>query len=364
MQRRAFLSAATIGAAASTVAAPAIAQSEPAIKWRLVSSYPKSLDTIFGGAEYLAKRVSEATEGKFQIRSFAAGEIVPGLQVLDAVQTGTVECGQTASAFYIGKDPTFAFDTAMPCGFNARQHMAWMAHGGGAELMGDFFREYKIVAFAAGNTGAQMGGFFRKEIKTVEDLNGLKFRISGMGGQVMSRLGVVAQQIAGGDVYPALERGTIDAAEFVGPHDDEKLGLHKVAKYYYYPGFWEGCAQISLMVNGEKWSALPAHYKAVLRAACAEVNSWMLAKYDADNMTALKRMVQDGVQLRPFPRDVLTAGYKSAYDLYDEIAGKNDRFRTVYQSWQKFLADEYLWFRVAEIPYDAFMAGQIGTRKL
>ena len=245
MERRKFLGGATAGAAAVAALAasfpkPAIAENLPEIKWRLASSYPKNLDTIFGALDRMCQRIAAATDGKFQIRPFAAGEIVPGLQVLDAVQNGTVEAGQTASYYYVGKDPTFAFDCAVPFGLNARQQNAWMYVGGGLELMRDFFKDYNIVQFPAGNTGAQMGGWFRTEIKSVDDLKGLKFRIAGIAGKVLASLGVVPQQIAGGDIYPALEKGTIDAAEWVGPYDDEKLGFYKVAKYYYYPGFWEG----------------------------------------------------------------------------------------------------------------------------
>ncbi len=257
MKRRAFLTTAGVGLAAGTVAAPAIAQSQPEIKWRLASSYPKSLDTIYGAAEFIAKRVAAATDNKFQIRTFAAGEIVPALQVLDAVQNGTVECGQSAAYFYVGKDPTFCFDTAMPFGLNTRQHVAWMMHGGGLELMREVFKEYNIIHVPAGNTGAQMGGWFRKEIKSLEDLKGLKMRIGGLVGQILTQFGLVPQQIGGGDIYPALEKGTIDAAEFVGPYDDERLGFHKVAKNYYYPGWWEGSAQIPLLFNLTAWEQLP-----------------------------------------------------------------------------------------------------------
>jgi len=241
MKRRKFITTAAIGgvsaaALASSLPKPAIAQSQPEIKWRLASSFPKSLDTLFGGAEQIAKRVSDATDGKFQIRPFAAGEIVPALQVLDAVQNNTVELGHTASYYYVGKDPTFSFDCTMPFGFNTRQQNAWMLHGGGTQLLRDFFKDYNVYNIPAGNTGSQMGGWYRKEIKTVDDLKGLKFRIGGWAGSVLTKLGVVPQQIAGGDIYPALEKGTIDAAEWVGPYDDEKLGFYKVAKYYYYPG--------------------------------------------------------------------------------------------------------------------------------
>ena len=359
MKRRSFLTSAGVGVAASTLAAPAIAQSQPEIHWRLASSFPKSLDTIYGAADTIAARVAAATDGKFTIRPFAAGEIVPGLQVLDAVQNGTVECGHTASYYYVGKDPTFTFDATVPFGLNARQQNAWIYNGGGMALLREFFDGYGVMNFPAGNTGVQMGGWFRKEIKTVEDLKGLKFRIGGFAGQVLAKLGTVPQQIAGGDIYPSLEKGTIDAAEWIGPYDDEKLGFNKVAKYYYYPGWWEGGLNVSLLVNKQQWEQLPKQYKAVLEAACFEANVTMAAKYDAENPAALKRLVGGGAQLRPFPRDVMEACYKAATELYDETAKTNPKFAKIYEPWKKFRDDEYLWFRVAENSFDnfAFTAG-------
>jgi TRAP-type mannitol/chloroaromatic compound transport system substrate-binding protein len=364
MKRRLFLKAAGVGAAASTLAAPAIAQSMPEIKWRCASSFPKSLDTIFGASEVMAKRVASATDNKFQIRVFAGGEIVPGLQVVDAVQAGTVECGHTANYYYVGKDPTFAFDTAIPFGLNARQQNAWMYLGGGLEIMREFFKDYNIMQIPCGNTGCQMGGWFRKEIKTVKDLEGLKFRIGGFAGQVLAKLGVVAQQLAGGDIYPALEKGTIDAAEWVGPYDDEKLGFNKVAKYYYYPGWWEGGPQLSLMVNIAQWNQLPKHYQSVLEAACAEANVWMVAKYDAVNPAAMRRLIAGGAVLRPFSREVMEACLKAANELYAETAAKNAKFKKVYDSWAKFRDDQLLWFRVAEGQFDNFMGHASATKKL
>ncbi len=355
MKRRLFLKSAALGLATAPIAAPAIAQSQPELKWRLASSFPKSLDTIFGAADVISSRVAAATDGKFQIQAFAAGEIVPGLQVLDAVQNGTVECGHSASYYYVGKDPTFAFDTAIPFGLNARQQNAWMYHGGGLELMREFFKDYNIHQIPAGNTGAQMGGWFRKEIKTVEDLNGLKFRIGGFAGKVLTKLGVVPQQIAGGDIYPALEKGTIDAAEWVGPYDDEKLGFNKVAQFYYYPGWWEGGPQLSLYVNIAQWEALPKSYQAILEAASAEANGWMVSKYDAQNMPALRKLVAGGTQLKPYSKEIMEASYKAAFELYDETAAANPKFKKVYEPWTLFRQDQDLWFRVAENTFDNFV---------
>ena len=355
MRRRHFLKGAGIGVAASAIAAPAIAQSSPEIKWRLTSSFPKSLDTIFGAAEIISKAVSEATEGKFQIQVHAAGELVPGLQALDAVQAGTVEMAHTCAYYYVGKDPTFAFETAIPFGLNARQQNTWWYYGGGREAMGEFYKAYNVVSFPAGNTGVQMGGWFRKEINSLEDINGIKMRIAGIAGKVMAALGGVPQQIAGGDIYPALEKGTIDAAEWVGPYDDEKLGFYKVAPYYYYPGWWEGGPQLSLYVNQQKWAELPKPYQSILETAAARANVETMAKYDFLNPSALKRLVAAGSKLKPYPKEVMEAAYAAAFKLYDETAAGNAAFKTVYDGWKEFREEQYLWFRVAENNFDNFV---------
>jgi TRAP-type mannitol/chloroaromatic compound transport system substrate-binding protein len=230
-----------------------------------------------------------------------------------------------------------------------------MYYGGGMDLMRELFRAHNIINFPCGNTGTQMAGWYRKEIKSVADLKGLKMRVAGLAGQILARLGVVPQQIGGPDIYPALEKGTIDAAEWVGPYDDEKLGFHKVAKYYYYPGWWEGSAQLSIYVNQKQWASLPRAYKEALEVACAESNIHMVAKYDARNTEALRKLVQGGAQLRPFPRSVMDACYKSALELYDEFSAKSPEFKKIYGAWRKFRDDQFLWFRVAENTYDNYV---------
>jgi TRAP-type mannitol/chloroaromatic compound transport system substrate-binding protein len=355
MKRREFLKAAGLGVAASAVAAPAIAQSMPEIKWRLTSSFPKSLDTLYGAAETFAKAVGEATDNKFQIQVFAAGEIVPGLQALDAAQNGTVEMCHTASYYYFGKDPTFTFGTALPFGLNQRMIDAWMFSGGGMELMNDLYKKFNVIGFPAGNTGAQMGGWFRKEIKTPEDLKGLKMRIGGFAGRVLAKLGLVPQQLAGGDIYPALEKGTLDACEWVGPYDDEKLGFHKVAPHYYYPGWWEGGPMLHNLINLPKWNELPKSYQSLVQSASHVANTVMQAKYDAGNPAALKRLVAGGAQLRPFPQPVMEACFKAANELYAETAAGNADFKKVLDSVTAFRNDQYLWWQVAEYGFDTFM---------
>lgn len=356
MERRRFLKQAGAGIAAGAALTPTARAAElPALKWRCASAFPKSLDTVYGGAETIARRVAEATGGRFQIQVFAAGEIVPGPSVLDAVREATVEMGHAASYYFTGKDLAFAFDTCLPFGLNSRQQTAWMFEGGGLQLLRQFYADYKVVNIPSGNTGSQMGGWFRKEIKSVADLKGLKFRIAGIAGLILARLGVVPQQISGADIYPALEKGAIDAAEFVGPYDDQKLGFNRVAKYYYYPGWWEGSAQVSTYINARLWASLPREYQAILEDACAYAHAEMQAKYDARNPAALKQLVGGGTQLRPFPNDVMAACYKAAHELYEETAAANPAFRRIYEPWKKFREEQLQWFAVAENRYDNFM---------
>jgi len=357
MERRKFIGTAGAGMAGILAAgsAPAFAQGGPEIKWRLASSFPKSLDTIYGAAEVMSKRVAASTGGRFQIQVFAAGEIVPAFGVVDAVQNGTVQAAHTAPYYFWGKDAAFALDTAIPFSLNARQTNAWQIFGGGNELFDEFYKSYNIYRVACGNTGAQMGGWFRKEIKTPEDWKGLKFRIGGFAGKVIEKMGGVPQLLPGGDIYPALEKGTIDAAEWVGPYDDEKLGFNKIAKYYYYPGWWEGGPQLVCYFNQAEWAKLPKEYQSIVEAACAEGNVWMLAKYDAQNPAALKRLVAGGTQLRAFSREIMVASYKAALEVYKETMDKSPAFKKIYESMVKFREDQLLWFRVAEKGYDDFM---------
>jgi TRAP-type mannitol/chloroaromatic compound transport system substrate-binding protein len=361
MQRRKFLKAASAGLAAGAVTMPTLSRAQqaalPDVKWRLASSFPKSLDTIYGAAEVMAKRVAACTGGKFQIQVFAAGEIVPAFGVVDAVQNGTIQANHTAPYYFWGKDPAFALDTAVPFSLNVRQTNAWQIFGGGNELFAEFYKAYNIHRVPAGNTGAQMGGWFRKEIKTVADLKGLKMRIGGMAGKIMEKLGVVPQLIPGGDIYPALEKGTIDAAEWVGPYDDEKLGFNKIAKNYYYPGFWEGGPQLVCMFNQGEWNKLPKEYQNIVEAACWEANTWMPAKYDAQNPAALKRLVAGGTKLHRFSNEILTAAYKASNEVYAEMSKQSPHFAKIYDNMVKFRAEQLLWFQVSEKAFDDFLHG-------
>jgi TRAP-type mannitol/chloroaromatic compound transport system substrate-binding protein len=356
INRRHIFKATAVGIAGGTVvAAPALAQSQPEIRWRLTSGFPKSLDTIFGAGEIVARRVAELSGGRFQIQTFAAGEIVPGLQALDAARSGTVEMAGTAAFWSVGADPNYVFGTAVPFGLNARGQNAWLYQGGGQELLNEFYATQGVVGLTIGNTGCQMAGWFRREIKTIEDMRGLKMRIGGLAGQVLARMGAVPQQIAPGDIYPSLERGTIDAAEWIGPYDDEKLGFNKVAPFYYYPGFWEGGTMTSLFINKAKWDELPAAYRHYVQAAAHEANTLTLAKYDALNPQALRRLVAAGTQLRPISGEILEAAQKATSELFAEIGSRNATFKKIHDHMTAFRNEHYLWQQVAEMSYDAHM---------
>jgi TRAP-type mannitol/chloroaromatic compound transport system substrate-binding protein len=357
MDRRSLIKNAGIAGVLAAGAAPAV-HAQPAVRWRLASSFPKSLDTIFGGADTFARAVKTMSGGRFDVSVHPAGELMPAFGVVDGVQNGTVECAHTAPYYFFGKDETFAIGCAIPFGLNSRQMTAWMFEGNGLKLMREFYAKYGIINFPAGNTGSQMGGWYRKEIKSVQDTKGLKFRVGGFAGKVIERLGGVPQNIPGGEIYQALEKGTIDAAEWVGPYDDQKLGFNKVAPFYYYPGWWEGGPQIDLYVNQKAFDALSAEHKAIVEAAASQAHVGMQAKYDHLNPSALRQLVGTGTKLRPFPADLMNAAFKASMDLYSEISAKNENWRKVYADYAKFRAEQNLWFRFTEANFDSFMQRQ------
>jgi TRAP-type mannitol/chloroaromatic compound transport system substrate-binding protein len=357
MDRRSIIKNAGIAGVLATGLAPAV-HAQAAIRWRLASSFPKSLDTIFGGAETFAKSVKAMSGGKFEISVHAAGELMPAFGVVDGVQNGTVEVAHTAPYYFFGKDECFALGCAIPFGLNSRQMTAWMYEGNGLKLMREFYAKYNMINFPAGNTGAQMGGWYRKEIKGVADIKGLKFRVGGFAGKVIERMGGVPQNIPGGEIYQALEKGTIDAAEWIGPYDDLKLGFHKVAPFYYYPGWWEGGLQLDLYVNQKAYDALSPENKAIVEAASTYAHVETQAKYDARNPGALKQLVASGAKLRPFPADLMTEAFKQSMALYEELSAKNENWRKVYADYSKFRAEQNLWFRFTEATFDRFMQSQ------
>ncbi|MFY7802527.1 MAG: TRAP transporter substrate-binding protein [Limnoraphis robusta] len=362
MKRRILLSyAATATATTAALAAcsptnttSTTAGALPNVRWKMATSWPTSLKTLYGAAQRVAQRVSEMTDGRFTIQVFAAGEIVPGLQVLDAVQQGTVECGHSASYYYIGKNPALAFGTSVPFGLNAQQQNAWLYHGGGLELIQKLYSDFNTIAFPSGNSGVQMGGWFKREVNKVSDLQGLKMRIPGLGGEVLSRLGVNVQVLPGGEIFLALDRGAIDAAEWVGPFDDEKLGLNKAAKFYYYPGWWEPGSTFDLQINLTAWNKLPKEYQEIVKAASIQANMECLAIYDTENPIALKRMIEGGTKLKAFSSEIMTAAQQQAFAIYEENASKDATFKTVYEQWKKFRESIYPWSAVSELAYGNF----------
>ena len=364
MKRKQFLTNASISAVTSATLVSCQSRDQSSIqanslaevKWRMVTSWPKSLDTLFGGAETICNRVRQISGGNFQITPYAAGEIIPGLEVMDTVQTGTVECGHTASLYYVGKNPTLAFATTVPFGLMAEQQNAWLYYGGGLELMQKVYSDFNIINFPAGNTGSQMGGWFKQEIKSLADLRGLKMRIPGLGGEVMGQLGVNVQVLPGGEIFLALERGAIDAAEWVGPYDDLKLGLNKAAQYYYYPGWWEPGDTIDLLVNKSAWEKLPSEYQNMFKTAAREVNIKMLAQYNFLNKQALENILDGDVKLVAYPQDILKEAQKVSFSIYEENASKDAGFKEVYQQWQKFRAGIIRWNKINELSYANFVS--------
>lgn len=331
-------------------AGQAIAQDElPELNWDMPTSWPTALDTIFGGATTFAENVAALTGGRFKINARAAGEVAPGTEVLNVVEEGAFPIGHTASYYYVGKSPVTAFGTAVPFGLTAQQQNAWLYDGGGLTMLQEIYgRRFNVIQFPAGNTGVQMGGWFRKEINTVADLQGLKMRIPGLGGQVMARLGVTVQTLPGGEIFQALQTGAIDAAEWVGPYDDEKLGLNKAAQFYYYPGWWEPGPTLEVEVNLDEWNKLPAFYQEAIKASAYVANMTMLARYDARNNDALGRLLEAGVELRAYSEEILNAAEEASFALYDELATQDEDFKAVYEQWQEFRTRIYAWHNINE----------------
>jgi len=358
MDRRSLIKNAGIAGVLAAGIAPAV-HAQAAVRWRLASSFPKSLDTIYGGADVFANAVKAMSGGKFEISVHAGGELMPPFGVVDGVQNGSVEMCHTVPYYFYGKNPAFALGSAIPFGMNARQMTAWMKHGNGRKLMNEFYAKYNVLSFNGGNTGTQMGGWFRKEIKSPADFKGLKMRLGGgLIGDVMTKMGAVPQSIPGGEIYQSLEKGTIDAAEWVGPYDDQKLGFNKVAPFYYYPGWWEGGPEVDFFINQKAFDALSAENKAIVDAASALASQDMLAKYDALNPTALKQLVGAKTKVLPFSQAILDASFKASMEVFAENEAKSPEWKKIYADFRAFQRDQVLWFRFAEASFDTFMAKQ------
>jgi TRAP-type mannitol/chloroaromatic compound transport system substrate-binding protein len=332
----------------------------PEVSWQMATSWPQSLDILFGGAQMFAQRVSVLSGGKFKIDPRAAGELAPGTQVLDVVSQGAVPIGHTASYYYLGKSPATAFGTTLPFGFTAQQQNAWLYAGGGLDLNQQLFADkFNVIPWPAGNTGMQMGGWFRTEINSLADLQGLKMRVAGLGGQVMGKLGVNVQVLPANEIFPALQTGAIDAAEWVGPYDDEKLGLNKVAQYYYGPGWWEPGSTLEVEINLDEWNKLPELYQEIIKTASYETNIVMLARYEAANDAALKGLISSGVQLRDYSTEIMDAAFTAATELYDEFAANDADFKTIFDNWSAFRTSIFDWHKANEFAFTSFVYGKV-----
>lgn len=361
MSRRSFIrrGSAVSLAAGAALALPGATQAQtagPSVTWRLHSSFPRTLDTIFGGATQFAQLVEEMTDGRFRITVAAPGEGMAAMANFKAVQDGAIECAHTAGYYFLNVNTALALDTTLPFGLNQRQHNGWVYQGGGMALLRELFAQYNIVNFPLGNTGAQMGGWFNKEIRTIEDIKGLKMRIPGFGGEIWKRLGAEPVNVPGGEIAGALTDKRIDAAEWVGPYDDEKLGLSKLARFYYYPAWWEPSAALSLYVNRRAWDALPKSYQAVVSAAAATANQSMMALYDQRNPTAFKRLIGSGTRLALFPNSFMISAFREANALFEAEAKKNESFGKVYASWRAYRRDIFEWHRTAEAAMTNFLS--------
>ncbi len=383
MYRRDFLKIAGLGVAATTFAAcaaeptpaapaaPAADGSAPAtqapavdvasddlpeLDWQMATSWTPAVDVLFGGTQNFANRVASLTGGKFKITPRAGGELAKATEVLDVVSSGAVPIGHTASYYYIGKSWVMAFGTCLPFGLTINQQNAWFYHGGGLEMLQDFYaKKFNVIQFPAGNTGVQMGGWFRKEINTLADLQGLKMRIPGLGGQVMSALGVQVQNLPAGEIFQALETGAIDAAEWVGPYDDEKLGLYKATGFYYAPSWWEPGSSLELQINLDEWNKLPALYQEAIKVAAAEGNIMMTAHYDAVNGEALERLVAGGVELKFYSDEIMKAAKETAFGLYEAKAAEDPEFKAIYEPWKEFRARAQKWIFTNEFNFMKFL---------
>ena len=354
MKRRDFIKKAAGGAllaAGATTAAPAIA-ARKRFNWKLVTTWPPNFPIFQEGVEKFAKDIEEMSDRRLRISVFAGGELVPAMQTFDAVSQGTIQMGHGAAYYWSGKVPAAQFFTAVPFGMNAQGMNAWLYQGGGLNLWRDIYRPFNLVPFPMGNTGVQMGGWFRKKINSIADLKWLKMRIPGLGGKVMARAGVNPVLLPGGEIYTALERGTIDATEWVGPFHDQRLGLYRAAKNYYYPGWHEPGPVLELTVNSKAWSELPKEYQLMIETGAAAANTWMHAEFDAKNLLALRELKQKHkVEVIEFPADVIRELKRLTHETLKEEAAKDNSFREVYQAYKSFHKSNNAWNEISDAAY-------------
>lgn len=354
MERRHFLKASALAGAAS-LSAPALAQTRASIRWRCASGFTEQLETLYGAAVTICDAVSAATDGRFVIEMVEPVGGATGLGPLDALSAGDVDLLHTAPHYFAERDPAFAFGSGLPFGLNQRLTDAWLTEGGGLDLLNRFLAGFNVVAIPAGNTGAQMGGWFNKEINTLDDLRGVRFRIGGFASEILRGFDVQPVALAPEQIVAAFEADEIDAAEFAGPADDVALGLQQVARYLYYPGWWEGGVSLMSMINRDSFDALEPSDQAVIRHACALANVATMARYDSRNPPVLAELEAAGTIVRPYSYDILEACFVAAEQTYRDIAAGNAPFAEMLESYMEYRRAGYAWFRRSEYAYDTFL---------
>jgi TRAP-type mannitol/chloroaromatic compound transport system substrate-binding protein len=325
--------------------------SQERFQWSMVTTWPPNFPIFQEGVEHFAEDLRVMSDGRLDVQVYAGGQLVPALGVFDAVSQGTVQMGHGAAYYWAGKIPAAQFMSSVPFGMTRKGMSAWLADGGGLELWRELYAPYNLIPFPVGNTGVQMGGWFNKKIESVDDLQGLKMRIPGLGGKVLAKAGGTPVLLAGGEIYTALERGTIDATEWVGPFHDERLGLYRAAQYYYYPGWHEPGTELELIVNKQAFEALPADLQRMVEAAAAASSLRMQTQFEALNLHALTKLRERGVEILEFPDDVLAKLRSLAEQTLEEEAAKDPELKRVFDSYQGFRRAAEDWDRISEGAY-------------
>lgn len=354
MKRRDFLAKAGAGSliAGSALGVSTIANAKPAYKWKMVTTWPKNFPGLGTGANTVARLITEMSGGRIQVKVYGAKELVGAFEVFDAVSRGNAEMGHGAAYYWKGKSEAAQFFSAVPFGLTAQEMNGWLYYGGGMELWREIYAEFNLVPAAAGNTGVQMGGWFNREIKSINDLKGLKMRIPGLGGEVLKRAGGTPVSLPGGEIYTSLQSGAIDATEWVGPYNDLAFGFYKVAKYYYYPGWHEPGTTLEAMVNKKAYDALPRDLQHIVMSACKVANQDMLAEYTARNNAALHTLVsRHKVKLKQYPDDVLKKLKDLSEQVVTEVAARDKMGKKVFTSFKKFRDQARAWHNVSELAY-------------
>ncbi|WP_198262879.1 TRAP transporter substrate-binding protein [sulfur-oxidizing endosymbiont of Gigantopelta aegis] len=354
MKRRDFIKGVGAGsvATAGMVGGIQTATAAKTIKWKMVTSWPKNFPGLGTGANFLAKTINEMSGGRMKVKVYGANEIVPALEVFDAVSRGTAEMGHSGAYYWKGKHPATQFFTSVPFGLTAQEMNGWLYHGGGMALWEELYDKFNLIPNAAGNTGVQMGGWFNKEINSLSDLKGLKMRIPGLGGEVLKQAGGTPVTLPGGEIYTSMQSGAIDATEWVGPYNDMAFGLYKVAKFYYHPGWHEPGSTMEAMINKDAFNKLPKDLQVIVRAACRVANQDMLADYTAKNNQALQTLItKHKVEMRQYPDDVVKKLHALSNDVVAKVGEHDALSKKIYTSFSEFKNNVAQWSRVSEQAY-------------